>query len=151
MFQINLPPYETNIRQQNGRSQIFDILRRRYVALTPEEWVRQHFIHFLIDHKGYPSALMANEISLSVNGMWRRCDSVLFSKLNSPRMIMEYKAPSVKITQSVFSQINAYNQVLRVPYLVVSNGMQHYCCFIDYEQNAIRYLTDIPAYSDLKP
>jgi|SRR5574344_1286260 hypothetical protein len=149
MFQINLPPYETNIIEQDGKKQIFDILRKRFVQLSPEEWVRQHFVHFLIEHKGYPAALMANEISLNLNGMWRRCDSVLFRKDTSPQMILEYKAPEVKITEHVFNQISAYNHVLHVRYLIVSNGLSHYCCRMDYENNQAIFLPDIPAYDDL--
>ena len=134
---------------RQGKPRIFDVLRRRFVAVTPEEWVRQHFIHYLIDHKGYPQALLANEISLTLNGMWRRCDSVLYTADMHPRMIMEYKAPSVAITQEVFNQICAYNAVLRVPYLTVSNGLTHYCCHIDYDTNTTTFLPDIPEYSQL--
>jgi hypothetical protein len=150
MFHINLPPYETNIIEQEGKKQIFDILRKRFVQLTPEEWVRQHFVHFLIDYKNYPATLMANEISLDLNGMWRRCDGVLFRKDTSPQMIMEYKAPDVKITNQVFTQISAYNHVLRVRYLLVSNGLSHYCCEMDYQNNKAVFLPDIPSYQDLQ-
>ena len=149
MFQINLAPFDTNIQMRQGKPRIFDVLRRRFVAVTPEEWVRQHFIHYLIDHKGYPQALLANEISLTLNGMWRRCDSVLYTADMQPRMIMEYKAPTVAITQEVFNQICAYNAVLRVPYLTVSNGLTHYCCHIDYDTNTTTFLPDIPEYSQL--
>ena len=134
---------------RQGKPRIFDVLRRRFVAVTPEEWVRQHFIHYLIDHKGYPQALLANEISLTLNGMWRRCDSVLYTADMQPRMIMEYKAPTVAITQEVFNQICVYNAVLRVPYLTVSNGLTHYCCHIDYNTNTTTFLPDIPEYSQL--
>ena len=134
---------------RQGKPRIFDVLRRRFVAVTPEEWVRQHFIHYLIDHKGYPQALLANEISLTLNGMWRRCDSVLYTADMQPRMIMEYKAPTVAITQEVFNQICAYNAVLRVPYLTVSNGLTHYFCHIDYDTNTTTFLPDIPEYSQL--
>ncbi len=149
MFQINLPPFDANIQLRQGKPHIFDILRRRFVAVTPEEWVRQHFIHYLIGHKGYPKSLLANEISLTLNGMWRRCDSVLYTADMQPRMIMEYKAPTVAITQEVFNQICAYNAVLRVPYLTVSNGLTHYCCHIDYDTNTTTFLPDIPEYSQL--
>ena len=149
MFQTNLPSYGTNIVERDGRKQIFDILRKCFVRLTPEEWVRQHFIHFLIDHKGYPAALLANEISLDVNGAPRRCDSVLFSTDYAPRMIIEYKAPKVKITQQVFAQICAYNHVLRVPYLIVTNGLSLYCCKMDYENNTSAFLTELPDYDGL--
>jgi hypothetical protein len=149
MFQINLPSFNANIKQQGGRPYIFDMLRRRYVALTPEEWVRQHFIHFLIAYKGYPAPLLANEVSLTVGTEWRRCDSVLYDKALQPRVVMEYKAPTVTVTQKVFEQISAYNSVLHVPYLMVSNGLTHFCCKIDYDRHESIFLKDIPAYDAL--
>ena len=150
MFQINLPEFNTNIKQIDGRTQIFDILRRRYVTLTPEEWVRQHFIHFLIEHKGFPASLLANEVSLTVGSQWRRCDSVLYYKDLRPRIIIEYKAPTVAVTQKVFEQISTYNTVLHVPYLIVSNGLVHFCCKLDYVQKKITFLNSIPAFDELQ-
>ena len=150
MFQINLPPYNTNLTEQNGHLQIFDILRKRYVELTPEEWVRQHFIHFLIEHKGYPAGLMANEVKVSVGGVARRCDTVVYAKAGGfPLMIIEYKAPEVAITQQVFQQIAAYNSVLRAPYLVVSNGVRHYCMHMDYAAQRVEYLPAVPRHEEL--
>ncbi len=147
MSPLNLPPYPTKIVVRNGKNAIFDILRRRYVALTPEEWVRQHFVHFLIEHKHFPSALMGNEVSLSLNGMPKRCDTVLYTKELTPKMIIEYKAPHIEITQKVFTQISNYNLVLKVDYLIVSNGLKHYCCRMDYERQSYVFLPDIPDYS----
>lgn len=149
MFLLNLPQYETKIAENGDRRTIFDILRRCYVALTPEEWVRQHFVHFLTEHKGYPIALMANEVSLTLNNTKRRCDTVVYDKGLNARMIIEYKAPNVKIDKNVFTQIYRYNLVLRVDYLVVSNGMQHYCCKMDYENNTFRFLLQLPDYKTL--
>lgn len=146
MFALNLPKFETKIIQRNGKPAIFDILRRRYIALTPEEWVRQHFVHFLIKHKGYPQALLGNEISLKLNGTDKRCDSVLYYRDATPRMIIEYKAPHIAVNQKVFEQISRYNLVLRVDYLVVSNGLVHYCCKMDYEKQSYTFLSDIPDY-----
>ena len=129
---------------------IYDFLRRRFVALTPEEWVRQHFTHFLVEHRHYPAALLGNEITVQLNGVARRCDSVLYSRDGGrPRMIVEYKAPDVPVTQAVFTQISAYNSVLRADYLVVSNGLAHYCCRMDYEQNKVEFLPEIPFYEEL--
>ena len=125
------------------------MIRRRYVALTPEEWVRQHFVHFLIVHKWYPSSLMANEVLLNLNGTKKRCDTVLYKRDLSARMIVEYKAPHIEITQAVFDQITRYNMVLKVDYLVVSNGMQHYCCRMDYDTQSYSFLSDIPDYDAL--
>ncbi len=150
MIPLNLPPYAIKIAEKNGRTAVFDPLRRRYVCLTPEEWVRQHFTNYLISHKGYPAALLANEVSLCVGGASRRCDSVLYHHTGGrPRVIIEYKAPSVAITQAVFTQIASYNSVLRADYLIVSNGLAHYCCRIDYNTANVEYLTEIPDYSDL--
>jgi hypothetical protein len=149
MMQLNLPTYECRLREQNGRQQIFDVLRRRYVALTPEEWVRQHFVHYLIEHKGYPKGLLANEVDLRVGEKHLRCDTVLYDKALHPKIIVEYKAPEIAITQKVFNQITVYNMLLHVDYLIVSNGMQHYCCQMDYEQNRYTFLSDIPNYDQL--
>lgn len=146
---LNLPPYEAKIQQSNGKDQIFDDLRRCYVALTPEEWVRQHFVHMLIEHKGFPATLTANEVAISLNGMSRRCDTVVYDKGLRPRAIIEYKAPSVKIDGKVFAQIARYNLVLRVDYLIVSNGLHHYCCKMDYDNNSYTFLNEIPAYTDI--
>jgi len=151
MNQLNLPPFEVRMREQDGRREIFDFLRRRYVALTPEEWVRQHFVHFLVEHKGYAKGLLANELELRVGEKRLRCDTVLYSPSLQPVMIIEYKAPHVAVTQRVFNQITAYNMLLHVDYLIVSNGMQHYCCHIDYGSGSYEFLRDIPQYGDLRP
>lgn len=149
MIKLNLPPYPARVTEDQGKAKILDVLRRRYVALTPEEWVRQHFVHYLIEHKGYPAALMANEMSLSIGNKKLRADSVLYNRHLQPRMIMEYKAPTVEITQKVFEQIAAYNLLLHVDYLVVSNGLQHYCCRIDYDKRTYDFLHDIPTYESI--
>ncbi|MBO5251874.1 MAG: type I restriction enzyme HsdR N-terminal domain-containing protein [Bacteroidaceae bacterium] len=149
MLPLNLPFYPAKIQKRNGKNVIFDSLRQKYVALTPEEWVRQHFTHFLTDFKGYPKGLLANEIQLDLNGTKKRCDTVLFNKDLSAKMIIEYKAPSVEITQAVFDQITRYNMVLKVDYLIVSNGINHYCCRIDYSTMKYTFLPEIPDYTAL--
>ena len=150
MQPLNLPPYEANIKRMDGMVKILDVLRQKFVALTPEEWVRQHFVHFLIEQKGYPAALMANEVAVTLNGMSRRCDTVVYQKEGlKPRMIVEYKRPDVEITQKVFEQICRYNMVLEVEYLVVSNGLKHYCCRVDIQKGEYAFLEDIPSYTDL--
>ena len=146
MLALNLPSYDTKICDKEGKQQIFDNIRKCYVALTPEEWVRQHFVHYLLEHKGYPSTLMGNEVAITLNGMSRRCDTVVYDKALKPRAIIEYKAPSVKITKEVFAQISRYNLVLKVDYLIISNGMQHYCCKMDYEKQSFAFLQEIPEY-----
>ena len=149
MLSLNLPPYATKIAVRDGKNTIWDVIRRKYVALTPEEWVRQHFVHFLIEHKGYPASLLANEVALTLNGTSRRCDTVLYDRTLSPRMIIEYKAPHIPITQKVFDQICRYNLVFRVDYLIVSNGLSHYCCRMDYAHQSYEFLTDVPEYGEL--
>ena len=149
MFELNLPPFDVKISSEAGKKRIFDFIRRRYVALTPEEWVRQHFVHFLATTKGYPPALMANEVQLKLNGMSRRCDTVVYDRALTPRVIVEYKAPSVEITQKVFDQISRYNRVLHVDYLIVSNGLTHDCCRIDYDTQGYSFLPDIPSYEEI--
>ena len=149
MTRLNLPPFEIKLRGTKAQPQIFDILRKKYIALTPEEWVRQHFVHFLVEHKGYPAALMANEIQLKVGEKTLRADIVLYSRDLKPRMIIEYKAPHIPITQKVFDQISIYNMLLHVDYLVVSNGLQHYICKMDYNDKKYLFLEDIPDYEEL--
>ena len=147
MLSLNLPSFEIKLKEKDGKTIIFDVLRKRYVALTPEEWVRQHFVHYLLKDKGYPSSLMANEVFVKLNGTSKRCDTVLYRQDLKARMIIEYKAPNIEITQKVFDQITRYNMVLKVDYLVVSNGLQHYCCKIDYHEMSYHFLPEIPNYS----
>lgn len=149
MYKLNLPQYDIRIRESNGRQTILDVLRRRYVTLTPEEWVRQHFIHYLIEHKGYPATYLANEVELKSGTKKLRCDSVLYDANLRPRMIIEYKTPTIELKQSVFDQISTYNLLLHVDYLIVSNGLQHYCCKMDYENQKYLFMRDIPEYKDI--
>ena len=149
MFRLNLPQYEIKIGEKDGKHTIFDFLRRKYVALTPEEWVRQHFTHYLTEHKGYPQGLMGNEVELHVGGKRLRCDTILYNKQGQPQMIIEYKAPTIQIQQKTFDQISVYNLLLHVDYLIVSNGLEHYCCKMDYDSQKYLFLKDIPDYQNL--
>lgn len=143
---LNLPQVPLRIENMDGNLKVFDILRKKYVALTPEEYVRQTFVNYLISHFNYPKSLMANEISIKVNGSSKRCDTVVYNKELKPLLIVEYKAPTVEINQSVFDQIVRYNMELRAKYLVVSNGLRHYCCLIDYLNDTYHFLPVIPDY-----
>ena len=149
MFRLNLPQYEIKIGEKNGKRTIFDFLRRKYVTLTPEEWVRQHFTHYLTDHKGYPKGLMGNEVELRVGEKRLRCDTILYNKQGQPQMIIEYKAPTIQIQQKTFDQISVYNLLLHVDYLIVSNGLQHYCCKMDYDSQKYLFLKEIPDYQNI--
>lgn len=149
MLKLNLPVFDIKVTKIDNRLSVFDRLRRKYVALTPEEWVRQHFINFLIEEKQYPISLIANEMAINLNGQKKRCDSVIFDRKGEPLVIVEYKAPDVNISQKVFDQIVRYNFVLKVNYLIVSNGLEHYCCKVDYEKQQIAYMENIPDYESL--
>lgn len=149
MVQLNLPPFEMHLRDQGSRPSIFDFLRRKYVALTPEEWVRQHFIHFLVEHKGYPKGYLANEVELRIGEKKVRCDTLLYNSRLKPRMIIEYKSPKVALQRHVFDQISTYNVLMHVDYLVMSNGLVHYCCRMDYKNRRYEFLEDVPDYQEL--
>lgn len=149
MYELNLPTPTLRLAGTPARPTVFDILRKRYVALTPEEWVRQHFIHHLINEKHFPQELLANEVALQAGDKTLRADSVLYSRDLHPRVIVEYKAPTITITQKVFDQIAVYNMLLHVDYLIVSNGLNHYCCKMDYNNQKYLFLEDIPDYENL--
>lgn len=149
MFSLNLPQIKANIRQERGKTVIFDPIRQRYVALTPEEWVRQHFTSFLIHYRSFPVSLMGNEVTITLNRMTRRCDTVAYSRNLRPLVIVEYKAPTVAITRKTLTQACTYNLVLRVPYIILSNGLKHYCCHIDYANNSYSFLDNVPTYADV--
>ena len=144
---LNLPTAELRLEQAEGGLTVFDPLRRRHVRLTQEEWVRQHFTAYLIQHKGYPAGLLGNEVSLTINGMTRRCDTVLYGLDRQPLMIIEYKAPMVALTQKVFDQVWRYNMVMRVEWLIVSNGLQHIVCHLDKEKGTYKFLPEVPEFT----
>lgn len=150
MTELNLPKYNMRIsRDRNNDIKIFDSIRKKFVSLTPEEYVRQHFTNWLINYLHYPMGLIANEVKISLNSTIKRCDTIVYSNTGDPMMIIEYKAPHISINQNVFDQIVRYNMVLKTKYLVVSNGMQHYCCIIDYENNSYQFIPHIPTYEEL--
>ena len=150
MLSLNLPTFAAKVKEKDGKHVIFDPVRRKFVALTPEEWVRQHFVNYLISDKGYPKELLANEVPLKLNGTSKRCDTVAYNRFLTPLMIVEYKAPHIEITSSVFDQIVRYNMVLHVRYLAVSNGISHFCFKIDYENLTYSFLEGIPEYDVLE-
>ena len=149
MQELNLPSYDCRLKKDGGHVRIFDLIRKKYVALTPEEWVRQHFINFLISEKNVPASLMILEKKITMNTMSRRPDIVLHDKNGKPVMIVECKAPEVKISQDTFDQIARYNSVIKALYLVVTNGLKHYCCKMDHSNNSYQFLEDIPDYLDM--
>ncbi|MCQ2217001.1 MAG: type I restriction enzyme HsdR N-terminal domain-containing protein [Paludibacteraceae bacterium] len=144
MLELNLPKYSFKIKETNGKKVIFDRCRKKFVALTPEEWVRQNMVEFLINEKGFSEALIGNEVLVNVSEMHKRCDTVIYGREGEPILIVEYKAPHIEITQKTFDQIAMYNFKLKVSFLIVSNGLTHYCCEVDYENNRYKFLRDIP-------
>ncbi|MPQ45912.1 restriction endonuclease subunit R [Marinifilum sp. N1E240] len=150
MENLNLPTYSFKIKSELQRKLIFDSIRKKYIVLTPEEWVRQNFIRYLIEEKGYPASLIAVEKKVDVNLLPQRSDIVLYNSKANPVMIVECKSVKIKITQDVFNQVARYNMKLRVPFLVVTNGLRHFCCYMDYEKKSFRFLEDIPEYKTIK-
>ena len=146
---LMLPDCEVPLCAGADMDRIYDALRQKWVALTPEEWVRQRFVRWLQLERGYMRGRMGNEIALTLNRTMRRCDTVVYDGHCRPVMIIEYKAPNVAITQKVFDQIVRYNMVLASPYIAVSNGIRHFCCAIDFATRSYRFLRDIPMYSEI--
>jgi hypothetical protein len=146
MQKLNLPAYQFSIKTLNLKQYIFDSIRKRYVLLTPEEWVRQNFIRYLITEKKYPSSLMAVERQIEINGKLFRFDLLVYNKKGDPLLIAEFKAPGVSVNQEVFDQVVRYNMALKVKLVIISNGMQHYVCQIDYTTNGYKFLQEVPFY-----
>ena len=149
MQKLNLPEYDLKLKNEFGRTMVFDPFRSKYVVLTPEELVRQYFARFLVEERSFPGSLMVTEYALKLNRMAKRCDILVFNRNRLPVALVECKAPEIKITQEVFDQVARYNVVFRVRYLMVTNGMNHYCCKIDFQTGNIEFLADIPFYPDL--
>ncbi len=148
MQKLNLPSYDFRQREdEEGRPQIYDPFRKRYVRLTPEEWVRQHFARYLCEERGYPCSGMMTEVALKLNRMSRRCDILVYDRKGSPLILVECKAPGVRITEDTFDQAARYNMVFRVSWLIITNGMQHYCCFVDFDKQKVSFVDEIPAFS----
>ncbi len=149
MQKLNLPEFSFRIKTEDDKMFIFDTLRKKFVRLTPEEWVRQNFVQFLISRKNFAFSLIAIETSLKINNNQQRADLVVYNRSGVPLLIAEFKAPEVKISQQTFDQIVRYNMQLKVPFLVVSNGLNHYCCQINYSENSYTFLSDIPDFKDI--
>jgi hypothetical protein len=149
MQKLNLPEYSFRFKNSGGKEFVFDALRKKFVRLSPEEWVRQNFVQFLITEKNYSPALIAVEAGVKVNNNPQRADMLVFDRTGSPILVAEFKAPEVKINQQTFDQVVRYNMMLKVKFLIVSNGLQHFCCSINYAENSYAYLPDIPDFSEL--
>lgn len=146
MIKLNLPTYNFKLKSKENKTLIFDKLRKKYMVLTPEEWVRQHFVHFLIDKKNYPTSLIAVEKQLTINNRKKRTDILVFNTEGTPEIIVECKAPTIKITQDTFDQIARYNLKLKANFLIVTNGLDHFYCKMDFENETYIFLKEIPDY-----
>ena len=148
MQNLNLPIYSIKLKKEGNKTLVFDPIRKKYIILSPEEWVRQNFIQFLIEEKKYPASLMAIEMGIDLLNTKKRCDIVLFNTKGLPHMIVECKAPSIKISQDTFDQIARYNMTLKTDLLVVTNGLQHYVCMFNHQNQRYHFLKEIPNYSN---
>lgn len=149
MLQLNFRKYNFQIRKEKGKTCIFDIIRKKYLVATPEELVRQHLIHFFIEDAGYPRNRISVEKSLSVNDLQKRYDIVVHNQHGNPKLLAECKAPTIAIDDSTLQQVAAYNLTLKVPYLLLSNGIRHYCLQVDFEKKNTQELGKLPRYDDL--
>jgi hypothetical protein len=150
MEKLNLPVINARTRLgKNGKEEIFDVIRRKFVRLTPEEWVRQHFLHFMVIQLGFPASLIVVEAALKYNNMLKRFDILAYNTGGKPAMVVECKSPDVEISQAVFDQVAMYNMTLGVDYLAVTNGISHYACHIDHARRTYIFLKDIPTYEIL--
>lgn len=146
MEQLNFPAFNFRFKNSENKVAIFDEIRKKFVILTPEEWVRQHVVHYLLHHKNYPKSLINVEKLLKVNGLTKRYDVVVFNPDGSIFILVECKAPTVKISQSTFDQIARYNLTMNALYLMVSNGHNHYFCQMDFENEKYNFLQNLPDY-----
>jgi len=147
MEPLNLPTYSFKIKFEDNRKYIFDEIRRKYILLTPEEWVRQNFIKYLVNEKNYPQQLISIEMEFKINKLSKRTDIVVFNTSGKPNLIVECKSPAVKVNQKTFDQIARYNMNFNVDYLVVTNGISHYCCKLESKNNkAYSFIKEIPDY-----
>ncbi len=147
MFRLNLPEVDFSLKKEEGKVWIFDIIRKKYIVLTPEEWVRQHFVHFLINQHHYPKSLFRVEGSLTYNQLQKRSDILIRNRDGKPWMLIECKSPSIKLSQKAFNQIAVYNMTIGARYLAVTNGMVHYCCEAPAPGSEAVFLPDFPPFS----
>tara|TARA_B100000787_G_scaffold30665_2_gene20557 strand:- start:15669 stop:16109 length:441 start_codon:yes stop_codon:yes gene_type:complete len=146
MQELNFPSYAFRLKSSENKTLIFDIIRKKYVILTPEEWVRQHVVLFLMNEKKYPISLISVEKQLKINSIVKRTDIIVFNNKGTPEILIECKAPSVSISQDTFDQVARYNLTAKSSYIMVTNGLNHYFCQIDAKNETYVFLKDIPNY-----
>ncbi|MGC1240517.1 MAG: type I restriction enzyme HsdR N-terminal domain-containing protein [Chryseosolibacter sp.] len=146
MYKLNLPEFDIKLKKADGKIWIFDGIRKKYLVLTPEEWVRQHFIHYLIAEKQYPRSLIKVEGGLLYNQLQKRTDIVVFNRLAKPWMVVECKSPGTAVSPATLTQASVYNTTLQGEYLSVTNGLVHLCAYIDWKERKTTLLQDFPAF-----
>ena len=149
MDKLSLPVFDINIKESAGKTVIFDIIRKKYVVLTPEEWVRQHFIHYLIEHLGYSRPLIAVEQGMKYNTLLKRTDIIVYDRAGAPLLLVECKEPSHRLNQKVMEQAMMYNKTIKAPYIIVSNGIDHSCIHVNTAEQKIVFLNTIPRFEEL--
>ena len=148
MHSLNFPEYTFRFKNSENKTAVFDVLRKKFVHLTPEEWVRQHVVRFLLKEKKMPQSLLNVEKQLKIHNLVKRYDVLAYNPDGSIHLVVECKAASVPVTQETFDQIARYNLALRATYLMVTNGLNHYFCQLDYEQEKYHFLSDIPVWNN---
>ena len=143
---LNLPPFDYKYKEIDGKTCIFDVVRRKYIFLTPEEWVRQHFVHLLLSNYNFPRSLVRIESGLNYNKLAKRSDILIYGKDGKPFLLIECKSSQVPVNQAVIEQASRYNQVLKAPFLAITNGLKTFCFEIDFEKNTFLQMKDLPKY-----
>jgi hypothetical protein len=147
MHQLNLPSFDYKLKKADGKVWIFDVIRKKYIVLTPEEWVRQHFLHYLLTELMYPRALVRIEGGLTYNTLSKRSDIVVFDRQGKPWMLIECKSPDLQLSENTLHQASAYNATLKAKYLTVTNGLVHYCSETNWDEGKTSLLSEMPLYS----
>jgi hypothetical protein len=149
MDKLSLPSFDFNIKESDGKTVIFDIIRKKYLVLTPEEWVRQHFVHYLINHLGYAKTLISVEHGLKYNSLQKRTDIIVYDRNANPLVLVECKASENRLNQKVLEQAMMYNKTLKAEYIIVTNGLEHSCLRVDSTKKDIEFLNSLPFYKDI--
>ena len=149
LIPLNFPKIDIKLTKKNDEIYVWDIFRNKRLLVTPEEWVRQHVLHFFVNHKNVPKSLIASEFSINVNKLSRRCDGVVFSREGNPLAIIECKAPNINLTEHVFHQVAQYNFNLKVKWLILTNGLTTVVAFINLDDKSLDFKEEIPSYEEL--
>ena len=150
MKALNLPTYSLKIKSEKNQEYIYDSFRKKYVRLTPEEWVRQNFAHYLVREKSFPGSRITLEKTLRINKLTKRCDILVYNDTGDAVLMVECKSPEIKIGQQTFEQVSVYNLAFHVGYLIITNGLKQYCCKVDFTERSVNFLKEIPDYEGIR-